>query len=320
MKRYCVIVLVLYSYHYFCPTIAFSATTKKPVERAFSLVIREGFGSISVGDLNTTLYTFNHNPGYEYLRENHPERCLGEILEVPAGYKDWEVEFQWAAWWGLSIGLALSGPTAFYDKSSLTYSIAQGLRQTDDDSFESEIRISAPVKLSLYRSFLIMPRVNILINGGIGYYQASMAQTWTSNIHLPSDGQSLSSLYWDVKGSRIGLHFGFAVEYEFSDRFSIMAESLWRFANISSLEGRLELTRRHFDEYGALAGSSDFTDVGPLYHYYGEDLLFGNEIEKLVVSSLEVPWTGLDYPRDIRKAYLDLSGFTLKIGLKIRLF
>lgn len=297
-----------------------SAGEKGSAERAFSLVIREGFGSISVGDLNTTLYSLNHNPRYEYLRENFPEQCVGEIREVPNGYKDWEAELQWAAWWGFSVGLAVSGPTRFYDKSFLTYSIAEGLRQTDDDTYESEIRVSAPVKLNLYRSFPIISRVNVAINAGIGYYRARMTQTHISYEHNPSDGEWLSSFYWDVSGRRVGFHCGFALEYKFNDRFSMTAESQWRFAKINSLEGTIHITTQVFDEYGNLGLTFAGSDEGPLYHFYGQDLLLGVEIEKLHVTSLEVPFSGIDFPRDIRKAFLDLSGLTFKIGLRIRLF
>lgn len=297
-----------------------SAGEKGSAKRAFSLVIREGFGSISVGDLNTTLYSLNHNPRYEYLRENFPEQCIGEILEVPNRFKDWEVELQWAAWWGFSVGLAVSGPIRFYDKSVLTYTIAEGLRQTTDDTYESEIRVSAPVKLNLYRSFPIISRINVAINGGIGYYQARMTQTHITYEHNPSDGEWLKSVYWDVSGRRVGLHCGFALEYKFNDRFSMMAESQWRFAKVNSLEGTIHYTTQVFDEYGNLGYTFEGSDEGPLYHFYEEDMLLGVVTEKLHVTSLAPPWQGIGSPDKIRKAFLDLSGYKFKIGLRIRLF
>jgi hypothetical protein len=297
-----------------------NASGDSPAKHTFSLVIREGFGSIAVGDLNTTLNSLNYNPVYEYLREYYPEQCVGEIREVPNGFKDWEVEFQWAAWWGFSVGIAIAGPTRFHDKSSLTYSIAEGARQTTDDTFESDIRVSAPIRINLYRSFPIVPNIKVVINGGFGNYQTRMTHTRITNMHLPPAGQSLLTLHWEVSGRQVGTHCGFALEYKFNDRFSMIAESQWRFAKVNSLEGIINSTLETFDEYGNLGYSFEASDEGPLYHYYGEDDLLGVVIEKLLVTSLEPPWNGIDSPYDIRKAFLDLSGYTFKIGLRIKMF
>jgi len=289
-------------------------------QRSFSLVVREGFGSIKVGDLNTTLSSINS--AYDSVREAYPKRCVGEILPLPNGFKDWEAELQWKAWKGLSVGIAVSGPTRYYQKSFLTYSIIEeGTTQTENDTWESEIHVSAPVKFNLYYSLPVISKVNLIINGGIGYYKARIEQTWQWQFRLPADTSSLGHTYFDVTGQRIGYHCGLALEYKFNERISMTVESQWRFAKIKSFKGSALTTDEQFDEYGNLLGSDSITEDGFLYHYIGDDLRINySRHEKIILTSLVPPWLGADSPSDIRKAFLDLSGFTFRIGLKIGLF
>lgn len=296
-----------------------SAGEKGSAKRAFSLVIREGFGSISVGDLNTTLSSINS--AYDGIRAYRPERCVGEILEVPNRFKDWEAELQWAAWWGFSIGLAVSGPTRFYDKSFLTYTIVDYAgTQSENDTYESEIRVSAPIMFNLYRSFSIFSKVNLAVNGGIGYYRARMTLTEIMHLRYPLDDISLTYFNFNVAGKGVGYHCGLALEYKFNDRFSMMAEGRWRFAKIRTLKGSTSTTHQAWDEEGNLYSTGSNSMEGPLYHYIGTDLRLGRPHEKLSVNDFPPPWWGIDFPRDIREAFLDLGGFTFRIGLRIRLF
>lgn len=299
-----------------------SATEDKPSKRSFSLVVREGFGSIAVGDLNTTLYSLDHNAVYEMLRQYYPERCVGEILGVPTRFTNWEAELQWNFWRGFSVGVAVSGPMHFHQKSFLTYTIIDYAgTQTMNDTWEPEISVSAPVKLSLYYSFPIFSKLNVIVNGGAGYYHARMAVSKLRQSRFPLDDSSLTSFDIDATGRHVGYHCGFALEYKFNERFSMIAESQWRFAKIKSLQGSEAVTGKAFDAEGNLILVTDnMTKYGFLYHLTGEDLYTGARIEQLAVEDFPPPWYGPDFPADIRHAFLDLSGFAFSIGFRIRLF
>ena len=79
--------------------IAEAATPQLP----FSLAFYERFGSIAVGDLNTTLRSYNS--GYDPIRSyNVPWEVVGEIQAIPSRFTEWEVELQWKFWWGFRIG------------------------------------------------------------------------------------------------------------------------------------------------------------------------------------------------------------------------
>lgn len=296
------------------------AATRGQFRPLFFLVIQEGFGSIAIGDLNTTLSSRNGNPAYEATRISHPERCVGERAQVPGGFKDWEAELRWNLWRNFSLGVAVSGPIHMRQKSTLTYTIVDYAgTQTEIDTFDSEIRISAPVRFSLYYSRRILHKVNLAANAGLGLYHARMTQNQQWQFRFPMDPAALGYYLYDVSGTRAGFHCGFALEYEFNDRLSIIAGGQWKFAKINALKGHLVTGSDSFDAEGNLVGSLMNTAEGTLYHYLQIDSRLGVRLERMSIHE-SWPEIGLGSPSDIRQAFLDLSGFTFRVGLKIGLF
>lgn len=286
----------------------------------FSLVIQEGFGSSAIGDLNTTLSSFNDNAVYEAVREAHPERCVGEFAQVPDGFKDWEAGLRWSFWRGFSLGVTVSGPIHMRQKSSLTYTIVDYAgTQTEIDTFDSEIRISAPVRISLYYARRILPAVKIAAGAGLGLYHARMIQNQQWQFRFPMDTTALGYYLFDVSGTKVGFHGEFTLEYAFNDRFSIIAGGLWKFVKIDALKGHLVTASDEFDAEGNLVDSQMNTAEGTLYHYLQYDSRLGVRRERMSIHE-SWPEIGLGSPSDIRQAFLDLSGFTFTIGIKIGLF
>ncbi len=303
-------------------TMALMFRTAKGAESklTFSLVVSEGFGSIAVGDLNTTLTSFN--AAYDKIRlYNPPWACVGEIKPIPNSFTDWEMELQWNIWWGFSLGIAVSAPTRYSGSSYLTYSIMQdALNQTIINTFQSSINVSPPLKLSLHKSVNAFRNIRASINGGIGIFRARMTQTHLMQARYPLEDAALTKFYFDVRGRRLGYHLGAALEYRVSQSFSALAEGEWRFATIRTFKGIEIGETREYDSDGNLRATFTNSTEGPLYHYFGQDFYNGEWREKLLVTDLVPPWYGYDMPLDIRRAFLDLGGFTLRIGLRVRLF
>lgn len=311
-KRVCIYVVVM--------ACLFGAAEGATRQLPFSLVVREQFGSIAVGDLNTTLLSINS--GYDLIRSSYPPwGCVGEIQAISGRFTDWEAEFQWEFWWGFSIGIAVSAPTRYGGSSFLTFSIMNdGLNETENNTYEPNIKVSPPLMLNLYKSFDLLRNICVAINGGIGLYRAQMTQNQLYQVRYPLEEQSLTTFYWDVQGRQLGYHLGIALEYRFSRRFSMTTEGQWRFAKISTLQGSAITETQMFDAAGNLTNTATSSTDGILYHYFGQDFSTGQIREKLLVEDLDPPWVGIDLPTDIREAFLDLGGFSLKIGLRIRLF
>lgn len=296
--------------------VAEGATLQLP----FSLVLHERFGSIAVGDLNTTLTSYNS--GYDHLRsQGAPWAVVGEIQAIPSKFTDWEAELQWRFWWGFSIGIAVSAPTHYSGSSFLTFSIMNNaLNQTINNTYTSNIKVSPPWMLTLYKSVDLIRNVSVSIDGGIGLYRAQMTQTYLYQARYPMEDASLGTFYFDVQGRKLGYHLGIALEYRFNKRFSMSMEGQWRFAEITTLSGIATLEAQEFDADGNLLQVISHSRTGILYHFIGQDFHNGEWVEKLLVTDLVPPFGGADMPYDIRQAFLDLGCFTLKVGLRIGLF
>ena len=94
-----------------------------------------------------------------------------------------------------------------------------------------------------------------------------------------------------------------------------------RFAKIRTFDGHESILQDEFDGYGRILTEYNINVSweGILYHYIGDAYFINARHEKITVSRLP-PEAGIDSPSDVRKAFLDLGGFTFRIGLKIGLF
>jgi hypothetical protein len=270
--------------------------------------------------MNSTLQSINS--GYDGIRLNDPPwGSVGEIQAIPGRFSAWEAELRWDFWWGFSLGIAISAPTQYSGSSFLTFSIMNNaLNQTINHTYTSNIEVSPPLMLTLHRSINVIRNLNVSIDGGIGLYRAQMTQTHLFHARYPLEDITLFTSSFDVSGSELGYRLGASVEYRFNQRFSMIAEGQWRFAKISTLTGIQTGETQTFDADGNLTAISSTSKEGILYHYFGEDFETGEFREKLVVDDFPPPWVGIDLPHDVRNASLNLGGFTLKIGLRIRLF
>ncbi len=287
----------------------------------FSLLFNEGFGSARIGDVNTTLVSTN--AAYDVLRKNVPGAVAGEYLPLPTQFRDWQAELRWNVWRGLSIGVAVSGPLHFSGISVLTHTwfgYQSGFPQTMNNTLASDIQVSAPIRLNLGYTIPIMSRVNLVVQGGIGYYRARIERTWSFVFRNPDESSDIGEHYLNVTGKQIGYHGGIALEYAFAKSVSLILAGDWRLAKIESFEGSELHHIDIFDGYGVLQESSDLTSNGFLYHLIGDAYyIWGVRHEKLILSS-SFPDYGVDNPFGQRKAFLDLGGFTFRIGVKISLF
>ncbi|HOW85039.1 MAG TPA: outer membrane beta-barrel protein [Candidatus Aminicenantes bacterium] len=286
----------------------------------FSLALREGFGSMKIGDLNTTLESYNNNPALEDTRQYYPDRCIGEFLPIKDRFTHWEAEIRSYIWGGFSLGISIEEKTHFSGQSSLLYTIVDYPgTQTMNQTLTSDIDISSPIRFHLYYSRHILAGFHLYANGGIGFYRARMRQDQDWYNRFPSSAIQVIENYWDVKGKCRGYHYGIGLEYRMNKRMSLLAEARWIQAKIETLSGEAQQNIRFYNPEGTLTETVTHTNEGPLFHYIGEDLDYGGWHEKLIVNE-EIWQVGTDGPYGIRQAFLDLSGFTLRIGLKIGLF
>ena len=305
------------------PLTAFPAGEGKAPK--FSLRLTVEGGSLAIGDLNTQLRSFNNNPAFEIIRRDRPVDMTvdGKIDPLGRSFAGWEGEVMVGVGRRLALGIAISGSrvnksdegllklTKNYVNPEYTY------YQTLEYLYRPEFKAAAPIKLSLYYHLSPGARTNIYFYGGFGYYWGKLSEDlnfWTVLLEdLPTPGfAAWTRRHWESESKPgIGLHAGVGLESRLTARLALTLEVGGRYARIGNLRG----TQVYEDNYPHYLESS-----GWLYYFTEEDLYaYGVRYANLEV--WEVPPDGsVTFIADVRKASLNLSGMSLRLGIKMRLF
>lgn len=156
-----------------------------------------------------------------------------------------------------------------------------------------------PFKLGLYYSLFSNSKINILLNSGFGYYGIDISERREVKI-LPIYRYSAETFirYWEANSNgSVGFHGGIGFEYNISDHLAIVCECQARYVKISNIKGSTNGTKGtlflYNDVYSRIIPTSEHLDLG----------IFERK-----------PDPTFD------KAVIDLSGFSLRVGIRIKLF
>ena len=176
--------------------------------------------------------------------------------------------------------------------------------------FIPEIKAAMPLGLNLHYSLCSRSRTNLLVGLGLGWYTGKMTENY-ANTDFQSDGKTyFGSLYWSVHNNfSLGFQGGVGLEYGVTENLSMVVEVQGRFARVGSLKGKeCVMTNNSLSE-----------QAGTLYYYRWAWFGSGPWYPRLSVSE-SPPEGGIGSFKGVREARLDLSGFALRIGLRMRLF
>ena len=144
-------------------------------------------------------------------------------------------------------------------------------------------------------------KLRFFVSGGIGYYFVKTSEVYTNEW----DGNwSLENQ--SAKGEGFGFQGGMGLELDIFKNIAIVVEGYGRYAKIKDFEG---------DRDWSMSFGPDGSLKGGLY-YFESDTPYG-WLPYIGISD-RVP--GGANRRNVRIATVDLSGFTVRIGFKIRLF
>jgi hypothetical protein len=165
-----------------------------------------------------------------------------------------------------------------------------------------DMKISAiPVKIGGYYCLSRSSKLRFFVSGGIGYYFVKTSEVyaneWDGNWSLENQG---------AKGEGFGFQGGMGLELDIFKNIAIVVEGYGRYAKIGNFMGERDWSMS-FGPSGSRKGG---------LYYFDLDIPYGL-IPYIEISS-GTPG-GLNR-RNVRKATVDLSGFTVRIGFKIRLF
>ena len=178
-------------------------------------------------------------------------------------------------------------------------------------TFRPEIKVSPPIRLSAYYTLRLIQRLNISIGGGVGFYSARISQSLRFDEITPIGKFSWST---EDQGTRRNIALGFngnaIFEYLLNDKLALVAEFQYRLSKIGGFKG----TIKHENSYGDKSEES-----GRLYYFTEWDYFIGTRHSTLEIFEAP-PEGGARWINDLREASLDLGGYSIMMGINVRLF
>ena len=287
---------------------------KEKFKPKFSIKLTGGWGStLAIGDVNDCLESFNNNEAFVYYRKYLPDRIEGEIKTLDNRTSHWEVELRFDLTPRIGFGIATSGPFRKHNESSVTHTyVGYAGPQITSYTFKPEIKVSYPLRSSLYYTIFSHPKINLSIGGGVGLYNARVSQFLRIDVTSPDSPTDWREWLWETKRNfSLGLHGNVVLEYNITNRIALVAELQGRYTRISSLKGAVNSINSEGFHYEK--------ESGTLYYFTQWDFLIGARYASLAVWE-KPPELSVKRIEDTRKAFLDLSGHSLRVGIRIRLF
>lgn len=282
----------------------------KPI---FSIKLTGGWNYIRFGDINKSLGSFNCNDVFEETRNIAPELISGEIKKLKNFFHDWETELIISLNPNIAISLATSGSLQRRNESSLTY-IYRGFAgdQISEYTFIPEVRVSMPVKLGIYYTFSNGTKTNFFLKGGIAYNSATTSEIRRYELTPPIGASEWVVRQWKTNHKLFSeFYLGIGVEYYFKKNIAFVVEARGVYAKIKGLEGTMQSEHIFAGIYGEREGT--------LYFFNMWDGVIGTRYNDLEIWDNPPEGSFRDL-ENVRKAVLDLSGFSLRVGIKVSLF
>lgn len=288
----------------------------KSFKSRFSIKFAMGGGSVALNDINKCLGSVNENKTFEYYREHFPDYIVGEIKKLDTSLYDWDAELKINLTSRIGVGIAASGlfhpgPLKRSNESSLTYT--SQVLQIHTYTYKPKVEAwMPPAKLAIYYNLPYRSKMNIFFTLGIGNYKGKMQEYYKIEVTPPGYDSEWSSRFWkSEQKSSIGFHGGAGIEYLLSKSLALVAELQLRHAVLRDFKGFAEDDNKYLGPHDARYGF--------LYYHTKEDLFLGARYADIEVWEIPPDYSP-EFIANIRKAKLDLSGFSLRMGIRIGLF
>lgn len=302
------------------------AASAMPSEERFpkvSFKLSGGMGIMAIGDINTALRSLSNNKVFRDLRKenpnNEPDRSHveGNLNTLRSAYANWEAELRIDLTSRLAFGISTFSPIHRRNESSLTYTYVGSVGpQVMTWTFRPEFSVSHPLMVNLYYSRPFMKKLRYSIGAGAGFYSARAAQEVEFHIVSPLGGSERQLFQWDAERKfsfAFQGHVALSLDYPLSSRLSLVSELQARFIRLSNFKGtwRYSLVDIGYSE----------EKTGTLCYFTMWSYWIGTRIADLEIwpdpSNVEDPFREI---QNLRKAVLDLSGMSLRVGFRLRLF
>lgn len=269
--------------------------------KGFSIKFTGGYGNMAVGDINAVLE--GQENLFNYYSSVTGVAKEGEFKELNRGF-EYECEFiiDIAEHFGIGIG---AGYIQREQPNEFTIEMGEFNEYSYTSSSLNPKLSAIPIKLTFYYFFPISTRLNLFLNGGIGYYFGKINYSVRDEVQM-GDWQRVHLEEIEAQDNGLGFHGGIGFEFGVIKNLAFFMEGAGRYAKLKDWEGDETFTSNGDVERSA----------GNLWHYgipYGEN---GRKYFSWMDIEDEKP-TGPDI-RNVRRAEVDYSGFSFRFGLKIK--
>ncbi len=292
MKKSCT-ALVLGTIIIFLFPISSSCMGDNNFLKGISFKLKGGYQYLHIGDLNT--YMSIYNEAWEDYSEDYSIYIFGELEEFHYGSNlGGEVSFTLTSHLRGIIGIEYA-----HLKSESSVEVPdQNTTQIWNHKIES-----FPISLSVGYFFPLSKRSSFYLRAGIGYYFARIYR------YCNSRKINVWDYSWEenMRSSDFGVFGGFGFEYSVSKNIYLTLECLGTYAKINKFRGNCSGN----DPEGYYC-----EDEGIFYYWEELSGSTGYTAPHIYLGKPEPAW----YRRNIREFVLDLSGISLILGLRVRLF
>jgi len=254
-----------------------------------SLKLTGGMAYISGNDLNKGIQGFNDwvtaettDPTGKFEKLNMGMNFAGEAI------------YNLTSNAGIGVGI---GYFQMSKDNSVTYLQGGGVPSTD--TFKPTINVM-PITLNFYYYIPTGSSMSVYLKAGAGYYMTKFDAEYSFSWPLGHGTDTLK-----VSKGAIGFQGGFGIEIPVSGQASFVVEAGARYAKVS------ELTGDWTSKGNGFFGPWDKSGTGSLW--FGDySSIGGNTYPRVAINNDSPLW--LD---NVKKASLDLTGFSIKAGIKI---
>ncbi|MDH4257468.1 MAG: outer membrane beta-barrel protein [Candidatus Aminicenantes bacterium] len=280
-------------------TIIFVLFTLTGISQAkdFSLKLTGGYGTMTVGDYNSLGGDFEAL--FDVLVAAGATK-QGEFKSLKWGFEgEGEIIFKLPAGLGIGIGVG-------YIQRSNESDLGVSIPLVGEFSLNMQPDLTAiPINLSAYYFTPGAVPLKLFVYGGVGYYFGKINHIFRVDMSPPA--------YWnqnegDIKDQGFGFHGGAGLEFSFVPKVSFFIEGRARYCKLKSWEG----SETSLDSLGAT-----YSHSGTLWYFEAQDTSFGTGQWFTALALSDTQPTGADI-RNVRKYETDLSGFIVRVGIRIK--
>jgi len=163
-----------------------------------------------------------------------------------------------------------------------------------------------PLTLSAYFDLPLGKRLSFTVQAGLGYYLGTFSWDYSYESEFDDFKEN-----WEGKSNALGFHGSLGFEFNFSSRIALYVEGFGRYAKLKGLKGNYTFEETFFGYQG-----QESIDEATLWYYEWRSSLTGNYYPTLEFNDDKPEETS--FVKNIREGEVDLTGFSVRVGIRIR--